>query len=260
MSRGCAVGLAIALIGTWPAASRADVLIKETIHVEARGKTTDGARSTSVKGRQMRLESAVGDEATVTVYDLQAGQTLALDAKKRRAEIRDIAARAAQLQKKYPREQTEVAVKATGVSKSIAGVSCDEHTFTVRVPLLKDGSVALLMQGSAWVAMAAPGVDEYAAFATSAIEHDLVLGVASGNVLMLALNRAQTELYRALSGLHGIPFLVDLTTAVDGHGVIASLAGKVMTATRITTVTDVIVGPVPDDSFRIPARWKQEKK
>src|SRR5438128_1495213 len=200
----------------------ADVRITETTSLTIGGTAGQGSRVTAIKGAFMRIDSAVGSESVSTLYDLPAGTTMRLDPKKKRAEVRAIAARQAQLEREYPRARTTVTFAPTGSTKSIAGASCAEHAFAIRVPMSKDGTLALTMTGRAWLAADAPGAADYAAFAKAAIERDLVLGVASNNKILLAITRGQTELYRAVATAHGMPFQVETNTDVDGHGMLAA--------------------------------------
>src|SRR3954471_8764780 len=94
---------AIAVLLALPA--RADVLITEQTTGTAGGRTVQGVRSTYIKGTRMRIELAQGDQSSVALYDLPGGTIADLDVKKKRAEMHDIAARTAKLEKEYPRQQ-----------------------------------------------------------------------------------------------------------------------------------------------------------
>ena len=240
------------------AALRADVVITETTAVRMGGRSATGVRTTFIKGPQMRVEVVQGTESATTIFDLPAGATINLDDKKRRAEIREISERSAELEREYPRARVTVALAPTGATKQVAGSSCAEYTFTIRVPTTKDGQSALNMTGAAWMAPDAPGAGDYAAFATAAADKQLVLGYASSNKILLAIARGQTELYRALANLHGIPYLIDMTTKFDGT--LSGLVNKVAAGTRTYIVTRVEVGPLPDSRFLVPDGWKRDKK
>jgi hypothetical protein len=238
----------------------ADVLITETIAAKAGDRNLPGTRSTYIKGTQMRIDVVQGKESASTLYDLRANVTIALDAKKKRAEVRDIAQRNAKLEQIYPRARTTTNMTPTGTTREIAGTSCAEQTFAVRVPMTKDGDLAFMLSGSAWIAKDAPGANDYQAFAGAAIERQVVLGPASDNRIVLALARAQTELYRALADIGGIPYLVDMKMEVDGHGMLASLVRKLVAGSRTSTVTTVTAAPLDDSTFAVPAGWKRERK
>jgi hypothetical protein len=239
----------------------ADVRITETVATKAGDKSQPpGTRSTYVRGAYMRIDLQQGKDSASTLYDLTDNVTIVLDTKKKRAEVRAVAERSAKLERMYPRERTTTAIAATGGSRDVAGLPCAEHTFSVRVPVTSDGEIALLLTGSACVAKDAPGASDYAAFARTAIERQVVLGPASDNRLVLALVRGQTELYRALADLGGIPYVVDMNMNVDGKGMLAAIVRKVLTGSRTSTVTAVAAAPLDETIFAVPAGWKRERK
>lgn len=239
----------------------ADVLITETIAAKTGDRSQPSAtRLTHVKGTHMRIDQQQDRDSASTLYDLNENVTIALDAKKKRAEVRAIAERSAKLERMYPRSRTTTTMTATGSSREVAGVSCAEHTFAVRVPLTKEDGLAFMLTGSACVAHDAPGASDYQAFARAAIDRQLVLGPASDNRLVLALVRGQTELYRALADVGGIPYVVDMNMDVDGRGMLAGIVRKVLSGRRTSTVITVSAAPLDNATFAVPAGWKRERK
>lgn len=254
------VTLAIALVTLISTPLSADVLMVEKTVAKGGGKTFESVRSSYIKGTRMRAEVAQGGKTTVMVYDLPAGETIELEAAKRRAYVRGVAARNAKLEKEYPRSASTVSLTATGSTQSVAGTSCDDHTLAVRVPMTKDGSIALTLNGTACLAAMAAGVDDYMTFAKAAYEQNLVLGQASDNYILLGFARGQTELYRALTAKGGVPLIVDLVVAVDGKGMLAGIVRKAMAGSRLTTVSKIESTPVDDAVLVIPGGWKREAK
>jgi len=258
-SRVCSRAV-LAFVMLAPVRSTADVRLVETTRDQAGSKTIEGVRTTSIKGARMRLDAVRNNEPTTTIYDVPAGATIALEAKKKRATWRDVDRRNAKLEGEYPRASVTVAVTPTGATKTLVGALCREYALSVRVPMTKDGRLALTMTGSAWMASDVPGTEDYDVFAAAAIERQIVFGLASDNKILLAVTRAQTELYRALGGLHGIPYVVETATNVDGKGFLASVVRKAVSGTQTTEVTSVSIAPLADDLFVVPAGWKSEKK
>jgi hypothetical protein len=84
------------------------------------------------------------------------------------------------------------------------------------------------------------------------------LGSASSNKILRAITRGQTELYRALADIRGIPYAVDMTMKFDGT--LSGLLNKVAAGTRTYTVTRVDVGAVPDSKFVVADGWKRDTK
>ena len=248
---------ALLFIGS-PALLSADLLIVEKSLIKSGNRVIVGARSTYIKGTRMRIEVTQEGATTVTVYDLPAGESLELDASKRKAVVRTISTRSAKLEKEYPRARSTVTLTATGITKTTAGLECAEHRFDGRVPITKSGEIALLLSGIACLASADPRAADYATFAKAAYDQDLVLGRATDNAILLALVRGQTELYRALTQQGGIPLSVDLTTTVEGRGVLAGMVRKPLAGSRITTASKIEAATLDDALFAVPAGWKRE--
>ena len=250
--------LAIALSSV--VASAADVTIVETLSVTAGGKTIRGTLTTYISGERMRIDAVLPDQSASTLYDLPAGSIVGLDAKAKRAELFTLAARAAAVEKEYPRARVKATLQSTGATSEIAGVACVEQTFTIRVPVVSDDSIALMLTGSAWIAAHADGNGDYEAFARAAREHDMVLGPSSNNRLVLARTRAQTELYRALSTAGGIPYALDMTYDVDGRGMLAGVVRKALAGQQAVGVTRVATDAIAPALFVVPDGWKRERK
>lgn len=251
----CAVACTTAIVPV-----RADVTITEKLVSTMGGRPVDSTRVTYIKGAVMRVETVSPGLQTTTVYDLPGGASFVLEASKRRAEHRELAARYAQLEHDYPRDQTTVSLKPTGAHRQIADVSASEHAFSIRVPMTKDNDFAVTMTGSAWIVSDVPGASDYDAFAARAIDSPLVLGPPSSNRILMATARAQTELYRALAGVRGIPYAIEATFDVDGHGMLAGIVRKAVAGSQTTSVVRVTSEVLDGELFRVPDDWKREKK
>ena len=259
VSRACSTAV-LAFVLLAPVRATADVRLVETTRDQAGGKTIAGVRTTSIKGARMRLDTVRDNKTAATLYDVPAGATITLDARKKRATWRDVDRRNAKLEEEYPRASVTVTLTPTGATRTVAGALCREFALSVRVPMTKSASLVLTMTGSAWMASDVPGAGDYDAFAAAAIERQIVFGPSSDNQILLAITRAQTEMYRALGGLHAVPFVVETATDVDGKGLLAGLVRKAVKGSQTTEVTSVATEPLADDLFVVPAGWKSEKK
>jgi hypothetical protein len=253
------LALAVVILLAVPAHLGADLLLVEKSVARSGNRTVEGLRSTYIKGTRMRVEVAQGGKTAVTVYDLPAGEMLELDTPKRKAYVRSVQARNARLEKDFPRHESKAVVTASGQTRTIAGIACGDHTFAVTMPLIDNGSIVLNLDGTACLSGETDAVD-YMPFARAAYDQNLVLGTASDNVALLALARGQTELYRALTEKGGVPLAVDLTTTVQGKGILAGLLRKVLSGSRVTTASRVDSAPVGEALFAVPAGWKRELK
>lgn len=185
--------IVIALLLAPPTRVTGDVLIKETTSARIGGRAVQGVRSTYIKGARMRVEQVQGDQSSTTLFDVPAGAIIDLDGKKRRAEIREMSARASELERQYPRQRVSVTLAPTGAMKELAGWPCTEYTFTITVPMTKNGNPAMNMSGSAWIGQGTPGADDYRTFAARADERQLVAGYASNNRIAMGITRGQTS-------------------------------------------------------------------
>jgi hypothetical protein len=238
----------------------ADVLIKETVTTTSRDKVRHATRSIAIKGERMRIEVEQEGPPTVTLFDVPAGVTIALDAGKRRVTVTPMSERAAELERKVPRARVTTTMRAAGTTREIAGVRCEDHAFTVRVPATSDGDHVVVLSGTACVAPSAPGAADYATFATAAAARDLVVGYASSNKFALAVTRGRTELYRELAKIPGIPYVIEMTSKAEGTGVFNRMLNKIVAATSVSTVTTVTTTPIEDARFTVPEGWKREQK
>lgn len=255
-----ALPIALLTLTLLPARLSADLLIVEKAVLRSGDRIIEAVRSTSIKGARMRIDLAHDGKNTVTLYDLPAGETIALDAAKRRAEVRNIAARNAKLEKEYPRDRSTVSITPKESTQTIAGSTCTDHAFEVRTPVVKSGSIVVTLDGTACLAAAATGVDDYLAFARQARERNLVLGPGTDNYIILALTRAETELYRALTQTGGMPLMVDYEIAVDGKGMLAGIVRKPLAGSRVTAAAKLDAAAIDDALFAVPAGWKREAK
>jgi hypothetical protein len=51
-----------------------------------------------------------------------------------------------------------------------------------------------------------------------------------------------------------------MTLNVDGHRILAGMLNKLVSGTRTSAVTKVVLEPLSDALFVIPDGWKREKK
>jgi len=254
------VSLALVALLALPVSLSADLLIVEKLVIRLGDRTVEGVRSTSINGARMRVESSLNGKTAVVLYDLPAGETIALDAAKRRAEVRSVAARNAKLEKEYPRQRSTVSITPKSSTQTFAGSTCTDHDFAVRTPVTRDGSIVLALTGTACLAPDVAGAGDYMTFAKQASAQNLVLGQATDNYILLALSRGETELYRALTQTGGVPLRIDYEIGVDGKGILAGIVRKPLAGSRLTTAAKLDAAEIDDAMFAVPAGWKRELK
>lgn len=257
MTNGKRPAIALMLILLTPAEGTASVVITSSLVTLADGKTTRLQLVHTVDGSRMHVQRIRPDEpgrqGLVDIYDAATGRIVILDRDKQQAEVHSAASAAAQVEKDLASDRITVDLKPTGRSKELLGVRCEEFTFMLRAPLT--GSAMLVRSGSAWIAREGPGVDEYVAFFRAA-GPALVGGSIRTPKSVLAVDRTDTELYRRIAGLGGIPYAMEMKLEVEGTGLAARMLRGALTWSRTVTTTAVETAAVPELTFAIPAGWK----
>jgi len=250
----------LALAGVVALAShlKADVLISETTSGAAAGRDVRATRLTMIKDLKMRVEMHGSGEAVVALYDAAAGEEIDLDSKKQEARIRKFAAIREAAEKAVPEEWVKSSIQPTGERETIAGAACEEYTFTIHVPVVKDGKPTLVMRGKACVAKETSGAEEYRNFVAAVGRTGFVMNYTSNNIVLVSLARAETTLYELLSGVGGIPLRIERNIRFDG-GWLAGLLNR-SAGSRSNLVTRISTGPLPNEDFSIPAAWESVNK
>jgi hypothetical protein len=254
-----ALALILGVAVSWPLPP--GVVVTESAITRASGKTVESQIVYSVKGLSMRVHrnrpDGRGAVGLVHIYDAAAGRLVILDAEHKQADIYDGVKASAEVEKKLPSGRITADLKPTGRTRELLGVACDEYSFLVKAPLA--GDVMLARSGTAWIARQGGGLAEYVAFFRAA-QNVLVAGSINVPKAYLAIDRSETELYRRIAALGGIPYALDMRLEVEGSGITASLLRKMFTASRTVTTTAVDTTPLDDQVFAIPAGWKTRYK
>lgn len=239
---------------------RADVTFTESILTRSTGQKVDVRRVISLKGLSMRVEAVGGDERVVTIYDAAAGRIVVLNPGKKQAEVYQADKVAAEVEKKLPSRRVTTELKPTGRSKGMLGVTCEEYEFVIRAPIGATSNTMFSLTGTAWIARTGPGVEDYVTFYKAAEKQQLIFGDFNSSRAVLALTRGQTELYRRIGALGGVPYAIDFAFKFDGTGMAIGLANKMASGTRVTTTTAVQTSPIADETFAIPKGWTTKNK
>jgi hypothetical protein len=157
-----------------------------------------------------------------------------------------------------------VSLKLTGKSRMINGVSCDEHSFTMRmdmaslpnphIPPEAMKGVSMRMNGSIWIGRSsAPGAAEWMAFNKAALDSKLlsaITGVAS---------EPWMDKLHEVSAAAGIPYLTEMTTRYEGSGPMMDVMQGMGDMKMVQKVT-VSTAPIAADLFTLPAGYTLEKR
>ena len=126
--------------------------------------------------------------------------------------------------------------------------------------MLKD--VFLRVTGSTWVAKDAPGATDYAAFQKAAARAAMsALSRASGSGgASSPLPSGMERLFTGFPEATGIPYLTELTTAVEGTGQFVALLQGMAQMKIVSKVTGVSTEPVAADAFTVPEGYTVVKQ
>jgi hypothetical protein len=174
---------------------------------------------TRVKGTKSRADMDMMDVKLSTLTDVGKKEVILLNHTDKTAQV--VSATSTLPAPQVPMPSIDVTVKPTGQSKAIDGNACDEHAFTMTIGMaemsgmppeaaaaMKD--LRILMSGSVWVAKAAPGAAEYAAFQKAAADAkmmDAITGTLGAGQRMGGLDKVMG----ALTSVTGIPYLMEMT-------------------------------------------------
>jgi hypothetical protein len=254
---------AAAWIVTLAAASTlsADVMVKESVSTTVNGRTIKSEIVYSVKDSMLRVHQIRPEDGAMTgsvrIYDARAGRLLLLDRAKQEAEVHDAAKAAAAVEKKLSSQSISADLKPTGATRTLLDVPCEEHSFVFKAPL--DDEVLLVRSGTACVTKQGAGLAEYVAFFRSA-ETVLVAGSVKVPSSAVAVDRTETELYRRIAALGGMPLAIDMTLTVEGRGFVAGLLKKKLSMARAVTATSIETAPLSEELFAVPSGWRTRRR
>jgi hypothetical protein len=253
--------------------SAADVTVTITTSIDgglAAGPSNTGMSPkvvTKISGAKSRTDVDTGDQSLTTIIDTESNQMYVLrPADKTALQLQADGGAAGQA----ATAAVQAEVKPTGRTRDIEGVPCTEFAVLMKMnmaavaagagsslppeatAMLKD--VFLRIEGSSWVAKDAPGAAEYAAFqkAASRAAMSALSRVSAGGGASSALPGGMERLFTGFPEAAGIPYLTELTTAVEGTGqFVALLQG--MAQMKITSkVTGLSTAPVAAEAFALP--------
>jgi hypothetical protein len=254
----CSVGLA------------ADVTVTITTSIEgglAAGPSNTGMTPkvvTKISGARSRTDFDSGDQVATAIIDTGSNQMYLLRPAEKTALLFPIEAAAAG----QPAGPAIAEVKPTGQTRDIEGVSCAEYSVMMKVDVaamaagagssLPPEATALLkgvflrVTGSTWVAKDAPGAADYAAFQKAAASAAMSALARSSGGGSSPLPAGMERLFTGFPEAPGIPYLTELTTAVEGTGQFVALLQGMAQMKIVSKVTGVSTEPIAPETFNLP--------
>src|SRR5262245_887607 len=158
------IALALVALST----AHADVTLKATAEGKGLGMSGSTSNLTYIKGLKMRSESTSGKANNVTIFDVDGQKMYILNAKKKEAEVWDMAAFAQQIGQAVSGDEVRASMKPNGQTKTLHGATADGYDIEIVVPATLGGPggmpVTMLLKGVSWIAKGVPGSADYAAF------------------------------------------------------------------------------------------------
>ena len=256
----------VAVLGCRSVPLRADIRITQSRTVEGRAAVLmpDAGLprvTIRIKGMKARTDVETYGDTVTTVTDVETQQVMLLRTGSNIAQVTIPESVAAVGPWQTP--HIHIFLRLTGKSRMINGVSCDEHSFTMRIDMASVPNphvppeamkgVTMLMNGSIWIGRPVPGAAEWMAFNKAALNSKLlsaVTGVAS---------EPWMDKLHEVSAAAGIPYLTEMTTRYEGSGPMMDVVEGIGDMKMVQRVT-VSTAPLAADLFELPARYKLEKR
>ena len=230
------VRMAVVTLGLLACAATASADVKMVAQMSGKmmGMNPSGETVTYIKGSKMRTDQTMGGNMLSTIMDVESGELISINHKKKEAEIWNIADMRSVLQGSgVEASGVDVTITPNGQSKEIAGYKAVGHDMSVSVKSSMGGPGGMEMtvniSGPAFLSTAAPGAKDYAAFYTAAAEK-------------------------------GVPLESKQIIKLSGDGPMAGLFARMGGGEINSTVTSVSADPLPDDLFTVPAGYKTKRQ
>lgn len=253
---------------------RADITLTTTMVMEGQAAGMMGGQTPKItmriKGMKSRTDIETGAMTSIGLADLTKKEVVLLQPQAKTAQVFSAAAAAAG-GPALPTADVDASLKPTGKSQTIEGQTCDEHTFTMtldmaslagqgQVPpeaaaMMKD--VKMVMNGSVWLAKAAPGAAEYATFVKAATEANLFAALSG---MKPGQSGGLDKLMAVTASAPGLPYLTEIAMTFEGTGEIMQVFKQMGTMKMVQKISSVSLEPIADDLFVMPEGYTIEKK
>lgn len=264
----------VAIVALCFATLRADLSFTQTITIEGAAAVAAGAANqpmtmlTRIKGTKLRGDVEGAGMKVSTIMDLATKEMTVLNHEDKTAQVITPDKAAAT---PMPDVNVQVSFKATGQKRAIDGVEADEHALKLtlamadvvgaQIPenaaaMLKD--VRFVLTGSIWVTQQGAGAAEYMTFQKAAQAANLP-SMLAGLFGTQKTGGGLDKMMAALSEAPGLPYLTEMTMAIEGTGPMVEMMKQVSGMKMIQKTTAVSTDALPDDLFTIPADYTVKK-
>jgi hypothetical protein len=254
----------------------ADVTVTTTTTVEGGMAAMMGGATPKVVMRIKALKARTDTEAMgrtmSTLTDLEKKEVMVLRPDEKTAIVMDSVIPDKPGAPPVALPQAEGSFEPTGRSQTIDGLKCDEYAVDMTVSMSGMGGnqpmppqaaemfkdFKMMVKGSVWVAKAAPGAEEYAAFQKAAIQANLA-AILTGGVPGAPTNGFDRVLTK-FSSVEGIPYLTEMNVTMAGTGQAAEMMKQMGPMKLTSKVTSVSTDPIAADQFVVPPDYRIVKQ
>lgn len=247
---------------TCAAPASADVKMVATMSGKMMGRTPSGQTITYIKGNKMRTDQALGGSELSTIMDVDAGELISINHKKKEAEIWNVADMAKTLQTAgVAADGVKVSMTPNGQSKTVAGHKAVGHDLDVSVQssMAQGMSMTVNISGPAFLSTEAPGARDYAAFYLNAAEKGFFFGDPRAAKAQPGNAKGMMALYKTMAE-KGVPLESVQVIKLSGDGPMAGVFAKMGGGEMTTTVTSISAEPLDDALFAVPAGYTVKRQ
>jgi hypothetical protein len=248
-----------AVVGLLAAPAVADVTVISQVTGKGLGKAAESQSIMYIKGLKMRTDSTLGDTPTTMIIDIETQKFISINHKKKEAQVFGMAEFRQDIDKIMKGGQAQASLKPNGQKREVAGKSCDGYDMAVSTPMVigQDTEMKMVMTGPVFIAKGVPGSADYAKFHLAAAEKGFIMSDPRAAKGAPQQAKGQTELYKAIADIGGIPYSMEMSMKIEGSGPMAGMMNKMMGGAGVSnTVTAVSTDAVAGDKFDIPAGYK----
>ncbi len=260
------VRIAVVVLACLASAASASAAVKMVAQMSGKmmGMKPSGETVTYIKGNKMRTDQTMGGNQVSTIMDVDAGEMISINHKKKEAEIFSVADLAKTMQGAgVEASGVNVKITPTGESKEIAGYKAVGHDLAVSVSSTMGGEGGMVMTvnitGPAFLSTDAPGAKDYAAFYLAAVEKGFFFGDPRAAKAQPGNAKGMMALYRTMAE-KGVPLQSTQVIKLSGDGPMAGLFARMGGGEMTSTVTSISGDPLSDDLFTVPAGYKVKRQ
>lgn len=227
------------LAAVFAVCSLAGARIESEVGGMVMGSKMSGTSVTNFDGAKMSVEQDSKGDRVTTIIDADAQRMVIINHNKREAEVFDMSETAGKV-RGISSGDVSVNLEPTGEEKEFAGVKAKKHNVNVRVNSspVEGQDVDVVIQGVAWIAPDAPGIEAYRSFYNAAAEKGLFFvdpKVAKGQA---GYAKGMAEIYRTLADA-GMAVATELDVKFAGKGLLAGMLTKMGGGAVTSTATKI---------------------